>query len=283
MATQLKEPEPIIEEDTGQDTGDEAAQTQGRDFEAEARVKGWRPQEEYSGKGEWVDAEAFLQRADDNLGLSRAEKEQMRKRISVLEGKLKRLTKLEQQSYESALDTVRSEMKAAVETGDVAAFDALDAKADKIRKDMTPVEAHGEDPGEAFDSFRENNIWYDKGNLASASEVEVEARLMADRLADKFARQGLQNELSPTAFFERIAKEVAEKLPTLGSKGARPKAVEAVAGVTRTAASRSAKTGANLPADAKEAVRRYMRKGIYKGSFEESCNEFAKDYEWSSA
>jgi hypothetical protein len=281
MATQLKEPE--IAEEAAEAV--DPLQTQERDYEAEARVRGWRPEEEFTGKSEWVDAETFIKRGEENLGLAKATIDQLRKRVSVLEGMNKKLTKLEQAAYSNAMDAIRAEMREAVTTGDQAAFDALDQKAEQLRKDMaeeTP-QSHGEDPNAEYLTFREANPWYDKAGLASATETEIEARLFADRLSDRLAAEGLTKSLAPSAFFDRVAKETKEKFPLLGAKPVREKPNEAVAGVTRGQRG-SAKTGANLPADAKAAAERYMNNNV--GAFgqcktkEEAHNLFARDFDW---
>lgn len=276
MATQLKEPDPVEAEEV------EQPQTEGRDFEAEARVKGWRPKEEFTGKGEWVDAEAFLQRADDNLGLSRAEKEQMRKRISVLESSLKKLTKLEQRSYQTAMDDITGKMEAAVESGDLGEFRSLFEKLKGLQKDVTekPEDRQAE-AIEAFDTFREDNGWYDKGNLASATEADISARIYADRMMEKHVK--LTETMEPAAFFAHIEGLVKDKYPLLG-KAARAKPASDVAGVTAVGGKPKGKVGANLPPEAKAAAERYMRQKI--GAFgkcttkAEAYDLFAKDYEW---
>lgn len=279
MATQLKEPDQI------DDTGVDEPQTQERDYEAEARVRGWRPPEEFAGKGEPLDAKSFLERGEERDGLAQATVKQQNKRISILESMLKKVQKSEQRAYENALADLKRQQEDAVATGDIAAFRTLDADAEKLRKDMTSdTPNHGEDPDEKYDDFREANPWYDKANLASASEAEVEARLFADRLADRLIRQGVQNTLSPTAFFERIASETEANFPTLRSKSPRTKPASDVAGVTRTGAARNARTGANLPPEAKSAAERYMRQKI--GAFgkcttkAEAHELFARDFDW---
>ena len=181
---------------------------------------------------------------------------------------------------------LKAKAEAAVESGDLAAFRRVDTRIEELRKEAVAAdETHGEDPQEAYDAFREANAWYDRANLASASEIEVEARLFADRLADKYVAKGLQQEVTPTEFFARITRETEERFPLLKVKRTREKPASPVGGVTNGGQPRNAKTGANLPPEAKEHARRYMRMGIYRDckTEAEAFDRFAKDYTWPTS
>lgn len=290
MATQLKEPEPIVEESRTSETAPPVAEAEERDYEAEARGRGWKPPEEF-GEGEprprkFKTAEEFIRDGEEELPLVKKQVAQLRREREEDRKLIKRLVRSEQNAFQNALAEIRREMEQAVETGDVATFKALDERADQIRKDMagdaaTP-DTHGEDPNEQYDAFREANPWYDKANLASATETEIEARLHADRLADKYARQGLMKELAPSEFFAKIAEETEAKFPLLKAKALRPKPASDVAGVTRTAPNKSAKTGANLPAEAKQQAKRFFDQGIIKAdNLNAAYDKYAQSYDWN--
>lgn len=283
MATQLKEPE--IEEDTPLV---EEEQTE-RDFEAEARLQGWKPEGEFKDgdkrPAKFKDAETFVREGEEKAGLQTQKLHFLEREVKRLTGMMSKVVKSEQAAYENALAEIKAGMKEAVRTGDEETYDALEVKAERVRKDMkADTPAHGEDPDDEYDSFREGHAWYDKANLASASETEIEARLFADRLADKYARQGLLTSLSPSQFFARIADETEARYPTLTTKAPRKKPPSDVEGVTRTGPAKTARTGANLPAHAKEQVRRFIKQGVYKDmTFAQASDEFAKDFDWSQA
>lgn len=286
MATQLADAGTAIPgEEVPNDNGVQL-QTVERDFESEARVQGWRPKDEFRGNPDaWTDAETFMRRADEVLPLIKKQNAHLKREIDDLKKLVRKVAKSEQEAHTHALAEIRAEMRDAVESGDTAAFDRLEKKADKIReeiRDDTPGLAHGEDPQDAFDAFREGNAWYDKANLASASETEVEARLYADRLADKFVKQGLQETLSPTEFFAKIAEDTEAKFPNLKAKTPRPKPASDVAGVTRPGIGSRARTGANLPADAKAQATRFFNNGVIKAkSLTEALDKYAVNYDWS--
>lgn len=281
MATQLAEaPEAAEPAEVANDIKVQTAPVE-RDYEAEAKAQGWTPKEDFRGdETRWVDAETFMKRADEVMPLLKKQNAHLKSEIDQLKRSMRKVVASERNAHANALAELEARQEAAVETGDVAEHRRIGTEIKRLGEvmaDDTPGQSHGEDPAEQFDTFREANPWFDKANLASASETEINARLHADRLAEKYVRQGLDKEIPPSEFFERVARETAEKFPALNAKAPRPKPASDVAGVTPPGA-RGAKTGANLPPEAKETVRRYMRQGHFKGTFEESCNLFAKDY-----
>lgn len=282
MATQLAEP--VIPDAVIAAPDD--LQSEPRDFEAEARVMGWKPEEEFT-EGEkrpreFRDAEAFVMASEEKAGLQKQTIAHLKEEVSFLKRQTKKLMQSEQNSYANALNDVRAQMEEAVATGDVAGFKALDQKADKLRQDMK-ADDQSEDPAEHVISFRENNPWYDKAALASASEAEVEARLFADRTADKWIAQGLPATMKPSEFYAKLDAEVNERFPMLKHKPARSKPPSDVAASTRPAPRGNGRTGAALPSDAKQAAERYVRQkipGFAGKSNAEAYELFAKSYQW---
>lgn len=254
-----------------------------RDFEEEARSQGWTPKEDFKGNPEqWIDAEAFVKRGESVMPLLKKQNQSLKGEIDFLKRQVKKLAQAEQKAYESALADLKSQAEEAVQYGDVEAYRKIDKKIDTLRKDIED-EAQSDDPGLAFAEFREANEWYDLGGLAGASDSERRARALADRIADKLAAQGLQKELTPSQFFQRVAEQVKEQIPMLGgeAKQAKPKPPSDVAGVTRPGAGRTARNGANLPPEAKAQALRFFERGIIKAKDKaEALDKFAKDYAW---
>lgn len=279
MATQLQEPVTVPDE-----VVEGAEQTQERDFEAEARAHGWKPQDEFQGDpAKWTDAETFVKRADEIMPLMREQNKDLRRKLSDMERTIKKLAKSEQAAHRDRLEALQAKRLEAFEAGDREAFVAADKKADELRKDMgeSSPALNGEDPAEELDTFREANPWFDKANLASASETEIEARLFADRTADKWIRQGLPNEIPPSEFYKRLADEVNARFPNLKVRQLRPKPASDVAPTTRSVPRSGAKTGASLPPEAKETAERYVRLKLpgYAGkTAAEAHNLFAQSY-----
>lgn len=286
MATQLKEPE-------GEPLEPQTEEPQSGASEAEARLLGWKPEAEYTGSAPWIDADAFMGKRNEHLGLANKRIEQLNVQLRKQDSQIKRLIKAEQNSYTNALADIRKEMRVAVQTGDEAAFAALEQRADTLRQDMA-VDApqSGEDPTVVFETFRNDNAWYDKAALASAREDEVEARLYADKRLRQLSREAGTENLSGATLFDRVQsdfatleKEISEQFPTLKMKAARTKPPSDVAGVTNGAGRTKTRTGANLPTDAKDTAERYVRLGIpgYKGKTKAEAYEvFARHYEWDA-
>jgi hypothetical protein len=273
----LKEPEGLPE--TGQDTGTGEPQSGGeqqtKSAEDEAYLRGWRPKEEFTGRGEWVDAETFLAKADTNLGLSKAEREQLKRRISVLEGMNKKLIRLEQNAYSSAMADIQAKMKNAVVTGNVAEFEALDKKAEKLREDAAAPQADQQKEAiRAFADWRDDNEWYDLGGLPSATETERKQRVYFDRMVE--ANEDKAREMAPADFIAYIGDLVESKYPAASTP--RPKATESVAGVTRGGTRTAAKTYANMPPEFQRQADRFHEKGVYKGTLAEAREKYAKAY-----
>jgi hypothetical protein len=269
------------------DNGPDDAQSPAlRDYEAEARQHGWTPQEEFKGDPDrWTDAETFVKRADEVMPLLKKQNSNLKAQIDQLNRTVKRLAKAEQSAYENAIKELNDRAENAVESGDIETYRKVNADLTKLQKEATAdVDPKAQDAAalDAFDAFRENNTWFDKGALASASEVEVEARLYADRLAEKYARQGLPNEMEPSDFFAKIAEETEARFPLLKAKKTREKPPSAVAGVTAPGAGRSSKTGANLPPEARRQAERFFNQGIIKGKdLTDALNKYAASYDWN--
>lgn len=277
MATQLAEqqhePDAVIAD---------GEQTQERDFETEARGHGWKPQDEFQGDpAKWTDAETFVRRADEIMPLMREQNKDLRRKLSDMERTVRKLAKSEQAAHKERLEALQAQRLEAFDSGDREAFKEADKKAEELRKDIASPALAGEDPAEELDTFREANPWFDKANLASASETEVEARLYADRTADKWIRQGLPNEIPPSEFYKRLADEVNTKFPALKVRPLRPKPASDVTPNTRPGPRAGAKTGAALPPEAKETAERYVRLKLpgYAGkSATEAHNLFAQSF-----
>lgn len=292
MATQAAEaapaPEGLLANDALTADNDAAqAGEQERDFETEARAAGWKPLEEF-GEDEKrparpKDAQTFVEEGERLASLQAPQIKALKQKVGALENQVKRLTKSETLAFDNALAELKRQQAMAVESGDLAAHREIDTQIDALKErvaDAKPA-THGEDPNEEFDNFRDKHGWYDRGNLASATDTEKDARIFADRVAEKLARQGAMKDNPPSVFFDMVASEVQARYPALGNgRPARTKPAPDVAGVTRTSANRNAKVGANLPAEAKEHARRYMRMGIYKNCKNEgeAFERFAKDY-----
>lgn len=287
MATQLAEDTQFGAERATLSVVAGEEQTEARDYEYEARAQGWKPPEEYKGNASAaLTAEEFVKRGEEMGPILKAQNRELLKKLDMLERKMKKVEKSEQRAYENALASLRAQQEEAVETGDIAAHreisKQLDTLKDEIKADGADL-VGGENPAEQWEAFVEGNSWYEKADLASASETEIEARLFADRLMKKWAREGKDNEMIPSDFFAAVTKEVDAKFPQLKAKALRPKPASAVAGVTRAGLGGKTQTGANLPADARTQATRFHAQGVYgKKTLAEALDAYARSYDWNS-
>ena len=256
-----------------------------RDYESEARELGWVPKEDFRGdETRWTDAETFVKRGETQMPLLKKQVETQKSEIDYLKRQVKKLAKAEQNAYNSALEDLKRQQREAVEYGDVAAFEKVEKKIDALKADIEDEkpQAGGENPDMAFVEFRDANEWYDLGALPAATEVQARARVLADRLAEKMAAQGLQRELTPSQFFARVAEQVKEQIPMLGDgKPARQKPPSDVAGVTRQQGKSNVRSGSNLPAEAKAQAKRFFENGTIRAKdLNEALDKYAKSYAW---
>lgn len=278
MATQLKEPDVLP--DTGQD--DEQQSHQSDAAEAEARQLGWKPEDQYTGKGTWVPADVFMDRQKQFLGLANKRVEQLQTQVRKMEGELKKVRRSEMNAHANALAELKEQMLVSVRTGDEAAFNKLDKQADDLRKNMTedtPVADRQADAVREFAKWRDDNEWYDLGGLAGASDLEKRQRVYFDRMVQ--ANEDKAATMDPPEFLTFIGDMVEAKYPA--ERAPRPRGTEAVAGVTPSRPRGTAQNYANLPPDAKLQADRFHANGVYKGTLAEAREKYAKTFDWSNA
>jgi hypothetical protein len=296
MATQLKPEETPGTEPPANDAvagteGGEQRQEGERDFEAEARERGWAPKDEFKGDpARWVDAETFIERTDTVMPLLKADRDRYKRELADLKRSLKQATKhfegAEKRAYDRAKAEIEQRIETATEAGDVAAVKA----ALKDMGELTPASDTSpkysrEAALEAFDTFRDENEWYDRGNLAGASEIEINARLYADRITEKRLRELKPGEEPPPEeFFAEIAAEVKAKYPQLGLNGARQARQKPASDVSAPGSGRpqrSSRTYENLPPEAKAKCDKWIRDGIIGGGdVKKGRDLYARDFDW---
>lgn len=276
MATQLKaDPEPIIEEE-----GDGGSDIVDRDYEAEARAHGWVPKDEFLAKpnaheSRWVDAETFARRADEVMPLLKKQNERLTRELAEVKKQARRITDHFNKAEERIRDELVAKMEEAVKTGDVAAFRKLKTEADDLTKEAAKPEYSKEEAMDAFEAFRDVCTWYDKANLASASELEINARLYADRMTEKHLAK--TEEMAPSDFFGMIQGLVEEKYPAITAKAPRQKPPSDVAGTTqnRNPGPRG-KTFNDLPVEAQRMADKWIAQKLIPDRA-----AYVKSYDWS--
>ena len=296
MATQ-----PIIEEQrTDPPANDPEAGDQGgteqqeapRDYEAEARQRGWVPKEEFLAKPNakeerWVDAETFIERTDTVMPLLKADRDRLKRELSDVKRQMKQVFKYATAAEDRIRAELQTKMEEAVEAGDVEGFRKLQKESGDLQSGDSATPKHSKDEAlEAFDDFRDENNWYDRGALAGASEAEKDARVYADRLMERRLRAIKPGEEPPPdELFSTVAADVRAKFPELGQNGVRqprqkPQSDVAAPGTGR--APRGGRTYDALTAEARATFDKWMRTGeLNKGSAEKTKAYFASTFDWA--
>lgn len=236
-----------------------------RDFEAEAKEHGWSPKEDFKGDpNRWVDAEAFMKRADEMMPLLKATNARLKRDLESIRKDLKRATThfegAEKRAYDRAKADLEGKIESAVEAGDVVAARAAMKEMGELKPADEPQQHTKEEAQEALDEFREEHSWYDRANLANATEVDINGRLYFDRMVDKHIEK--TKDMAPAEFFAFITDLTLDKHPALKGKPARTKptsAVEAPGGGPRRGMVQS---WDNLPDPAKRQYQRFIDRGI---------------------
>lgn len=234
----------------GAESGEQAQQPDVA--EQEARLKGWRPKEEYSGDtSKWVDAGEFLKRSDlyHTIGEMRRDLKKRDKEIEAIVNYTKQQTEA---AYQRGLQDAHTRLDAAVEAGDKNAVREINKEIVQLEK-QAPVAAQATDelPEEVVD-FQERNTWFDKDKVLTATAIAL-----AQQFAEEHPRTALAKRL------EMVEEELTKRFPEkFTSRREVPAPVEGAA-VPGGASGGKGKYSMSKLNDAEKMVHdQYVRRGI---------------------
>lgn len=237
-------------ETTNNDVGGEQVSS----VEDRAREQGWRPKEEFDGEpSKWVSAETFVAKGElidriESLGKKLKDSEKTIKMLS------EHHTKVKESEFKRAVEFLKSQKKAAYESGDVDRIIELDDKIAEVRdtqKAQKQQEAVNAEPEThpAFQSWVSENKWYEKNS---------EMRSDADAFGEAYARNNPDK--TPTEVLEfvtrKIKKAYAEEFQNPNRN--RPSGVEGGGG-NRQGASRDSFT---LTEEESRVMNTFVRNGV---------------------
>lgn len=257
------------------DTGaSEEVETDALAPEEAARAAGWKPQDEYKGAPDkWTDAETFLAKREDHVGIMR---ENMKRIERELVKANKRAERADREGYQRAMTKVLAKQRAAVETGDMEAYDAAEKEREKLeaKPEAGPPEDI-EERQEKFLEWRVDNDWYGDNQLLTDYADTVAGKKLkesgkpflddddladvAKRVKDRFGAK------YPDAF--GIVADDGKDDDDKPRRRASP-----VAAAPQGRARGGAKTAADLDARGRQLGEQMVRAGIFK-----DINEYAKD------
>lgn len=260
----------------------EAAEfVQASSAEAEARLLGWKPLEEFNGPPErWRDAEAFLEKGKQINGFLRKDFDKLRKelelrdqRIASLEGNIREFAEYhretEARAYKRAIASLQEERKAALRESDGARVVEIEEQLDELKeasqKQIAPRAIAPRDPAQpdpAFVAWVDANPWYKENRTL---------RALVHDYAEEVKRQNPA--LVGTAFLDHVKQLVQFEHPELfdSPERRRPSAVSSADDTRRPAGGRG-KTYADLPIEARIACDKFVKQGYL------TKETYVKDY-----
>lgn len=237
-----------------------------RDYEADARSHGWKPEAEFKGpKDRWKDAETFVRDQEENLAVIRNELAKERKesadRIARVERVANATLERQQRDQQMRIDALQSQVDGYARAGDGINYDRAKALLTQVQNDAPTAPAPQTETPDAI--FQRDNAWYGEDLAMTA---------YAEKFSQRLAQRGgltLDDNLKQTA--EAVKKEFPHKF----AKGEPRKQFATVdaGSVFPSGGRRSSKGYESLPADVKAVADRYVAKGWFK-----SGDEYAKDY-----
>ncbi len=237
------------------------------DVETEARALGWKAPDEWKGEipsGYIDDPNRYLERAE-SFAPFRKLREQTNDALRKVEAVAAKQLERERAAHANELATIKAQKAAAVETGDIDAYKALDKQEDKLREAAPDVPKQSAVPDNhrvAIEGWSVNKPWFKKDRVKTQAAAVIYGEAQAEGLTD------------PSAILARVDAEMARQFAELAPK---PAPVESVEGGLTFGSSSVASPFEKLPKDAKDAFRRFVEKGVFKDTKEDRAI-YAEDY-----
>ena len=242
--------------------------------EKRARAMGWRPKEEFKGDPEhWIDAAQFADNADKSLPLAKAEARRALERADRLEAELRKQqedikrfaafhAKVEEDSYNRAREQLRRELIDARHSFDadkeLQVEDQLRALDYEQRTRATPQQREPEPVAQQVDP--EVAGWLeDAGKTWGKNPRAVQ---MSQMVAEEMRKSG--EDSTGVAFLEKVKHAMRKEFPQFfdGMTNERRSSAAPVASGAGAAPRGKGKGFADLPADAKQACRDFVKRGF---------------------
>ena len=268
------------------DTDTETQATTAPEVVERARRLGWRPQEEYNGRREWVPAEKFIETAENELPVLRENLRRLdnlyTKDVGSLKNELSEVkqvltdfrefsTRAEQRAYEKARRELLEKRDVAVAHADTETFKQIDKEIEALDTTVKPKapEPKKEDglppPDPAITAWIAENAWFTTDPEMMAYAKAQDQFLMtakpgmsvADRLAEVKNR-------TKKEYPDKFGNPKREQASSVAEPGAPP---------TRQ---KKGKSYDDLPADAKAACDKYVK--TIPGYKRE---DYVRDYDWN--
>ena len=165
-------------------------------IEEQARLRGWKPEEEYRGPpGRWRSAEDFMRIGQNDLAITREENRRLATKLGRLEknfsglqntmaeqtAALKHMTDLarraDKQGYDRAMRELKAQRSEAVEAGDKTAFEQIEQQINTLESERVEAEKPptSEPPKPVMDpdieAFIKANPWYSRDEVLGKAMI----------------------------------------------------------------------------------------------------------------
>jgi hypothetical protein len=256
--------------------------------EAEARVFGWVPKDEYRDGAHWVDAPEFVKRGKEINPILRKNNETLLKKLAQQTQEIAEIRvaakEFEQFQKDNAvkevnrlqleLNDLKAKKKEAITQGNgevvVALDEAIDAnkeqqQAAKVVETKVPAVPAPFVPNTIILGWMEKNDWFTKDDKMT-------------RIADAVGKRINMEwpDLKDQKFFDKLDEELEDVLPSKYKKVQRTSPVEGNTQASNRAIRSDKHSYENLPAEAKAACDRFLKSGMIK-----SKEAYVNEYDWS--
>lgn len=230
------------------------------DYEAQARLEGWRPESEWVGDNkpdEFIDAKTFVEKGENIAGM-------LKKKVSNLEQTVENLqsTNVEFRQYhertiekeraarDAEIAQLKRDREEAISEGDGQRFTQTEEKISQLQSQESPPE-NKLDP--SAERWLARSDWY---------KTDEDLAAYADGVSDRIRAQGYTGD----AFYSELDRRVEAFAP---EKFSTQKPTSSVEGGKSSQVSSGGRTFDDLPADAKAQCDRFVRdiKGFTKETF----------------
>lgn len=261
----------------------EAEKAPERDWEAEARVSGWVPEEEFKGDkrpAKFLSAEEFVRRGEEITPFIKRENQRLKEeleaerkataeRFARMEKMQAETLKRQADAHKAELDRIKAQKREAAAAGDVKEFDRLEAAQADLEKKAPKADAPPPEVPPALLKFKEANPWYETDSDLTDFALAVSQRLAQDNPAIT-----LEDNLRQTV--ERVKKAFPHKFEEGKKETTKPAANGHAAvdgGSSFPAAKVKSGPGSKLNAEEKSQAEKDVAAGLYK-----SVDEWATVY-----
>lgn len=250
-----------------------------------ARRLGWRPQEEYSGRREWVPAEKFIETAEKELPVLRENLRRLdntyTKDVGALKNELSEVkqvladfrefsTRAEQRAYDKAKRDLEEKRDVAVAHADTETFKVAQRELDELDKTAKPKpvtepEKKIDAPDPAITSWIGDNPWFTTDPEMMAYAKSQDQYLMQTKSGLSIAeRLAMVKDRTKKEFPDKFGNPKRELASSVAEPGA------------QTPPRKKGKSYDDLPPEAKTACDKFVR--TIPGYKRE---DYVKEYDWS--